>query len=261
MIIIDNQPTDTKQELAGADGVTYLAQKQNLGFAAAINLGAKQVNTPWMLILNDDIVFPGQNTLTNLIKTAVDSQWSAISPILHSPQGEIENLGYQVLLQGKIKLNHDPQLTDLDGITAACLLIKTDIFLELGGLDKRFFAYLEDVDLFMRLKTAGHKFGIAPKVSVTHNHLTTSNKMGNFKQKMDLRNWVFLIMKNWSKQDFLQNLGPLLIERLRNLSGYLKTTLKIHGLKSLWIIPIELITICTQLISFPNSVGDIDANR
>lgn len=225
-IVIDNAPTSAKKKFCQHHKATYLPQPQNLGFAAAINLGATHVTTPWMLILNDDIEFLKTDTLEKLIKIATHNNWSAISPVLQKPSGDIENLGYTVLPQGKIKLNYDPQLKDLDGITAACLLIKTDVFKSLNGFDERFFAYLEDVDLFIRLKKAGHNFGIAPEITVIHNHQTTSSKMGNFKAKMDLRNWWYVILKNWDQKTWLKYGPQILLERLRNLSGYLKATFK-----------------------------------
>lgn len=248
--IIDNQPTPAKKKLNDDKLITYLPQPQNLGFAAAINLGAKQLKTPWMLILNDDIEFLKKETLQKLIEVAEKNNWSAVSPALQKPTGETENLGYTVLPQGKVKLNYDPQLENLDGITAACLLIKTDVFKSLGGFDERFFAYLEDVDLFLRLKKAGRRFGIAQEIKVVHNHMTTSSKMGNFKQKMDLRNWNFLIIKNWDPKTLVNNFIPIVAERLRNLFGYLKATRNQHNWKSIYIVPKDLISITIDIFLF-----------
>lgn len=250
LVIIDNHPTTQKEQLCKGKNITYLSQSQNLGFATAINLGAKDIKTPWMLILNDDIEFLEKNTLQKLIKVAKKNNWSAVSPVLQKPDGKIENLGYTVLPQGKIKLNYDPQLKNLDGITAACLLIKTDVFRALNGFDERFFAYLEDVDLFIRLKKAGYKFGIAQDIKVIHNHMTTSSKMGNFKAKMDFRNWNFLIIKNWGVKKIFKNLIPIIIERFRNLFGYLKSTQRNYSWKSIYIIPKDLISITIDLFYF-----------
>ncbi|MBU2543698.1 glycosyltransferase family 2 protein [Patescibacteria group bacterium] len=249
-IIIDNNPSDAKRKIFDYKEVLHLPQPHNLGFAAAINLGSKKVNTPWMLILNDDIEFIDKSIIDQLITVAKKNHWSAISPILQKPSGDIENLGYTLLPLGKIKLNYDLEFKNLDGITAACLLIKTDVFKSLGGFDERFFAYLEDVDLFIRLKKAGHKFGIAQDITVIHNHMTTSSKMGNFKQKMDLRNWVYLIMKHWTLQVFFSNFLVIFVERLRNLSGYLRATHQAYGWKSLYIIPKELLVIFVEIIAF-----------
>lgn len=250
VVIIDNKPTPQKQKFCKKMKALYFPQLKNTGFAAAINLGFKQVKTPWTLILNDDIEFTEERTLEKMIGVASENNWEAISPVLQKPSGEIENLGYTVLPKGKIKLNNNPNKKNLDGITAACLLIKTDIFKKIEGFDERFFAYLEDVDLFLRLKKAGHGFGIANKVRVVHNHMTTSSKMGNFKAKMDLRNWCFLIIKNWDKTQLFNNLESIFWERLKNLSGYCRVTHQIYQWKSIFIIPKDLALIMFDLIRF-----------
>ena len=76
----------------------------------------------------------------------------------------------------------------------------------------------------MRLKKAGYTFGIAQDIKVIHNHMTTSSKMGNFKAKMDLRNWWFVVIKNWDSKTLIKHFIPIIIERLRNLLGYLRAT-------------------------------------
>ena len=80
VVIIDNcldsrlRGNDTKQ-------VIYLSQKRNLGFAGGVNKGAKNVETKWMLILNDDIIFQDQisnNTIESLIKFAEENRLNAV---------------------------------------------------------------------------------------------------------------------------------------------------------------------------------------
>ena len=202
-------------------------KKKNLGFAGGVNKGAEGVKTKWMLILNDDIEFNNNSTIDSLIKYAEEKKLDAVSPILRNPNGEIENYGYRVLPIGKISLikEMDSHLRgnddNIDGITAACLLVKTEIFKNLGGFDEKFFAYLEDVDFFLRFKKEGYKMGIAD-VEVLHNHMTTTKTMGNFKARQDMVNWWRLFFKHPNKFKF--NI-QFLIERLRNISGYIKASL------------------------------------
>lgn len=236
-------------------------KKKNLGFAGGVNKGAMNVKTKWMLILNDDIEFENRiinnksqitsesqitklnnkkpNMIEYLIKYAEEKKFDAVSPILRNPDGEVENYGYRLLSIGKIELikeipRNKSQETNIDGITAACLLVKTEIFKKLGGFDEKFFAYLEDVDFFLRLATLAQdksfdfvrqnkSFGIAYDAEVLHNHMTTSKTMGNFKARQDMINWWRLFFKHPEKFKF--NLD-FIIERLRNVSGYLKATFK-----------------------------------
>jgi len=220
-------------------------KKKNLGFAGGVNKGAKDVKTKWLLILNDDITFEEkitnhklqisneskiknnkyQNTIEELVRFAEENSLDAVTPILRNPDGKVENYGYKLLPIGKIDLINklkDSQIKELDGITAACLLVKTSVFKKLGGFDESFFAYLEDVDFFIRFKKAGYKMGIA-QTEVIHNHMTTTKTMGNFKARQDMINWWRLYFKHPYKFSF--NLA-FIIERLRNFSGFIKATLR-----------------------------------
>jgi len=258
IIVVDNKSTiiglDPRRSLpstpiGGGDdteNLVYLPQEKNLGFAGGVNLGARDVETKWMLVLNDDIEFEDkllnlkyqllnkfqilnikkekQNVIESLIQFAEENKLDAVSPILRNPDGKVENYGYKILPFGKVEtLNTKYEILDtkIDGLTAACLLIRTEMFKKLGGFDESFFAYLEDIDFFLRMKN--YKFGIAYEIEVLHNHMTTAKTMGNFKAKQDMVNWWRLFFKHPDKFKF--NL-EFVAERLRNVSGYLKTTFK-----------------------------------
>ena len=194
--------------------------RKNRGFAGGIIYGARNAKTKWLLILNDDIEFKDETTLDKLVKEAEKRKLDAVSPLLRNPNGKIENYGYRVLPYGKIELFSTSSNNKMDGLTAACLLIKTSVFKKLRGFDERFFAYLEDVDFFLRFKKTGYKMGLSA-VTVKHNHLTTAKTMGNFKARQDMVNWWRLYFKHKEKFTFD---FKFLIERLRNISGYIKAT-------------------------------------
>lgn len=221
-------------------------KKKNLGFAGGVNKGAKDVETKWMLVLNDDIEFVEkilnvksqisnkskilnyknikQDTIQELIQFAEEKKLKAVTPVLRNLDGKVENYGYKLFPYGRVSLVKELtglRINRLNGLTAACLLIKTEIFKKLEGFDESFFAYLEDVDFFLRFKKAGYKMGIAD-VEVLHNHMTTSSTMGNFKARQDMINWWRLYFKH--KDVFRFDL-KFIIERLRNISGYIKASL------------------------------------
>lgn len=218
LIVIDNHPTEEKRKFL--KHYVYLPQGKNLGFAAAVNLGVKHIKTRWVVVLNDDIEFKDGLFFTELLHDAKKRRLDAVSPILINPDGRIENYGYRVLPYGRVELVTDQEDRRIDGLTAACLLIKTETFRKLGGFDKKFFAYLEDVDFFLRFKKKGYRMSMS-RVEVKHNHMTTSRTMGNFKARQDMVNWWRLYFKN---KGFFKFDSKFLVERLRNVSGYLKAT-------------------------------------
>jgi len=230
IIIIDNKPTDEKKKKL--KNFIYLPQQKNLGFARAVNIGAKKAVGEWLLILNDDIEQITQKLIKKMLDFAQKNHLDAVSPVLKKTTGEIENYGYQVLPIGKVKLitsNPQPATSnEIDGLTAACLFIKKYVFEKIYGFDDQFFAYLEDVDLFLRLKKQGFKFGVDPSTFVIHNHMTTSSKMGYFKEKQDFVNWIRVILKNWGVKKIIRHLPGIIIERGKNLSGLIKKIIKVY---------------------------------
>lgn len=223
LIVVDNHPTAEKKLLFSNHDI-YLPQRQNLGFSMSINRAVPLSKTDWIAILNDDIEITDNHLFEKLLACALKNRYIAAAPLLKNPSGGIENAGYRVLPIGRVKLVNANEQT-IDGLTAACLIIKKTTFDKIGGFDERFFAYLEDVDLFLRLKKQGQRFGVCGQTEVIHNHMTTSSKMGNFKQKQDLKNWLLLIIKHWDKKTLFSYFPQIIIERFRNLSGLIKATL------------------------------------
>lgn len=225
IVIMNQAKTSPEVSEVNSSGVVWLRAPNNLGFAAAINLGAKQARTKWLLILNDDVEGISRTAIERISELAHKNGWAAVSPVLVKPNRAIENIGYKVLPIGRVELNFDKEKNsdkDLDGLTAACLLIKREIFEKLSGFDEKFFAYLEDVDLFLRLKEKSYYFGVVTDTEVVHQHLTTSKQMGSFKSKQDLINWWRIVFKHPTKFILSPALFKMFVERGRNLSGWVK---------------------------------------
>ncbi len=236
VIFVDNMPDKDKPYLVHKvrkvyknhrGEVMYLPQKKNLGFAAAINHAMRYVKTPWILILNDDVEFDKvDGPIEKLVKYAKRNKLAAAAPLLQNSDGSIENYGYRILPYGRIELvRKDDKSGGIDGLTAACLLVDTKMFRKLKGFDEKFFAYLEDVDLFLRLKkmTSTVNFNVAEEVVVYHHHMKTSDRMGTLKSRLNMINWWRVFFKHPDKIKFSLK---FLVERIRNVNGYLKASIK-----------------------------------
>lgn len=200
--------------------------EKNLGFAAACNKAARlakqKFNPSYFVFLNDDVDFKS-DWITPCIRQLKKNRWIATSPVLYKIDGKIENAGYTVLPQGKIKLIK--KITDsspIDGISATSLIFKSGIFLKLNGFDEKFFAYLEDVDLCLRAKKKGLRFGVTKEASIMHEGQKTSSKFKTRKAYLDFRNWFFLILKNWDRKTLILHFPSILAERSRNFWGIVK---------------------------------------
>ncbi|MNY21851.1 N-acetylglucosaminyl-diphospho-decaprenol L-rhamnosyltransferase [compost metagenome] len=80
--------------------------------------------------------------------------------------------------------------------TGACLMIRSKIYWEAGGLDERFFAHMEEIDLCWRVQRMGYHFEVNPKSVVYHVGGGTLNYMNPKKTYLNFRNSLLMIHKN-----------------------------------------------------------------
>ena len=214
--------------------IVVLDQGRNTGFAKASNDGAKKARELWspeyIIFLNDDIRFTTE-WISDCIDSMEKKKWFATTPLLKKPDGTVENVGYKVLPEGKVEeikyqVSSIKYQTNVDGLTAAALVMDSKDFFLMKGFDERFFAYLEDVDLFLRAKKNGKKFGTTTTSFVIHQGQGTSSSMKIKKAWLDTKNWYLLIYKHWKSEDYLTHGVDIAIERLRNISGLLKSLFK-----------------------------------
>jgi len=229
-VIVVNNNRDSFPATMDHPSLIVIEEKRNTGFAKACNDGAraaeKYFHAKYLAFINDDIRF-SQPWLNECTEEMEKRKWFATTPLIKQTDGSPENVGYRVLPQGKVLLTKslNGNSSDLDGLTAAALVVRQDVFEKLHGFDERFFAYLEDVDFFLRAKKHGYRFGTTQSVSVVHRGQGTSSSMPVRKRWLDLRNWYLLMFKNWDMQTLMKYFPQIFIERLRNLSGLLKALL------------------------------------
>jgi len=239
VIIVDNgsdDPTDSVVSRQSSVIIQYIKLKHNYGFTRAINDGAKKAKGKYLLFLNNDC-FVEKDTITSLYSfLEKNNNYVATQPIIQTQQRDVENIGYIVdLKKGKAEVvcrqsSVASRQSSVDmwemgkvyGLSATCLLIRREIFNKIGGFDESFHSYLEDVDLFIRLANKGYRYSPCLDARARHMHMQTSSKMGSYKQRHDLTNWIRIILKNYPKKFIIQNAISLFTERLRNLNGLFK---------------------------------------
>ncbi|CAN5184125.1 N/A [soil metagenome] len=243
IIVVDNGSTDSTSHFMTKHypDVHLIELDKNYGFTRAANEGIRKSKSEYVLILNNDC-FVKIDTVSKLllfIRTNVDLV--ATQPIVARPTGEIENIGYVVdLKKGKATVVTDKNLIPsfdnqtiwdigfVYGLSGACLLVRRDILKKMEGLDESFHSYLEDVDLFIRFAKKKYQWAPCLDAIVTHQHMSTSAAMKGYKEWHDLTNWIRIIIKNYPTSFIIRCAVTLCIERLRNLSGWLKRMNKVY---------------------------------
>ena len=74
----------------------------------------------------------------------------------------------QILPTDSYTLGDCSETTEIPAVSATCLMVERDFFLSLGGFDERFFLFMEDTDLCLRIGQAGRKIYFVPEAGAVH---------------------------------------------------------------------------------------------
>jgi GT2 family glycosyltransferase len=180
---VDGTPAAIRSEFAE---VRVVEAGENIGFGAANNRAAALASGEWLFLLNPDTtVVPG--ALEALLDAARRRSASVVAPRLVWPDGRYQNdsaerrlpafwtfiseflMVHRFASGGGIS-NFDPDRAGrLEQPIAAALLVRRDVFEQVGGFDERFHPiWFEDVDLCKRLLEAGHEIWYEPTAVIRH---------------------------------------------------------------------------------------------
>jgi GT2 family glycosyltransferase len=187
IIVVDNGSTDDSLIRLERNFVhpTYLKSRENLGFAEGNNLGiryALEKGYEYVLLLNNDTeVEP--DFLSRLVDYMVknqDKNLGVVQPlimynhdrkIIWSGGGKFyKATGDSHTLHGG-KNETDADLTHpypIDWVTGCCMLLKANCIRETGLLNASYFAYFEDVDWSLRIRSRGYSLYFIPEAKIYH---------------------------------------------------------------------------------------------
>lgn len=176
-VVVDNGSVDGSLELLSTSypGVRVLELGRNTGFAHAANRGIEAVEADAVALVNTDVEL-AQDWLARL--TAVleaDARLAAVAckmvdmadPARLYDAGDVLRRDGACEQRGRFELD-DGRFDGPEELFAACAgaaLYRRAAVLDVGGFDERFFTYLEDVDLGLRLRLAGWRCAYEPAVA------------------------------------------------------------------------------------------------
>jgi GT2 family glycosyltransferase len=208
LIVVDNASTD--------DSVPWLKQTHpdvhliesstNLGFAGGNNLGARSASGSYLAFLNPDTRVD-KDWLIALVETvaqgaditcagSVQLNWAGDDVDYAGRPDDAMDLypGHTVDTLTSLKAAADVPLLFASG---GAMLVRRDVFLELGGFDEYYFLYCEDVDLGWRLWLRGYRVLRSTRSIVYHKRGASSKKL-DYKYVMGLaqKYTIYTILKN-----------------------------------------------------------------
>lgn len=193
IIVVDNaSQDDTRAVLKNKfPQVCLLANRQNRGFAKAVNQGVRRAKGDYILLLNTD-AFVNQKILATLNYLDARPRVGILSPRLVYPGGRLQaNFGntlslftellqttqvYKLLPWGRVIMpnaltrSRFYQIREVKWLGGTCLFIRKEVFARIGLFDERFFMYLEDLDFCQRARKAGFQVIFWGKGQIVHQH-------------------------------------------------------------------------------------------
>ncbi len=194
LIVVDNHSTDGSLDWIidfskSHSNVRYISLPENRGFSPAVNAGAELSKSEFLLFLNNDTVVTN-NWLDPLLQVGQQEGVGAVGAKLIYPEtNTINHIGYAYSrgAGGFVPIYHhfNPDQDcvnyerEFQAILGACLLVRRDLFNQLGG----FALYgLEDIDLCLKLRALNLKIIYTPKSTVYHHGSVTlrNSSSGSF---------------------------------------------------------------------------------
>ena len=216
LIVADNGSTDDSVEWVKAHHpeVKVLCFSENYGFAEGYNKAIKQTQYKYTILLNSDVEVTEDWTRPLLDFMRRNSDVGALQPKIRSWKertkfeyagaagGYLDKLGYPYCrgrLFDSIEEDHgqyDGKVVDICWASGAALMVRTDIYLKVGGLDARFFAHMEEIDLCCRIHGAGYRVVAVPDAMVFHVGGASLAQGNPKKTYLNFRNNLLLLHKN-----------------------------------------------------------------
>ncbi len=215
IIVADNGSSDASLEMLKSDfpSVKIIKFTTNHGYAEGYNKAIKSSRYKYTVLLNSDVSVP-KGWLEPLYDFCENNpETAACQPKILSisdPEkfeyagasgGFIDRMGYP-FCRGRLfdtietDIGQYDDIIDIFWASGAALFIRTEVYIEAGGLDPDFFAHMEEIDLCWRIHLLGWKIKVIPQSIIYHlggGSLPASNPKKTY---LNFRNNLLLLHKN-----------------------------------------------------------------
>jgi len=187
LLIVDNQSDDPDtraylRRLGREADTRVIAYDAPFNYSAINNLAAREASGEYLVLLNNDTEILSPGWLEEMLMWCARPGVGTVGARLSYPDGTLQHSGLVMGIggtAGHAHKNFDPAslgyfgrlriVHEVGGNTAACLMIRRDVYLAHGGLNERRLAVAyNDVDLCLRLTEAGLRHIVTPFAHLVH---------------------------------------------------------------------------------------------
>jgi N-acetylglucosaminyl-diphospho-decaprenol L-rhamnosyltransferase len=201
LILTLNRPEELP---AGIDALPFevqvLRNERARGFGTNHNRAFKHCTTPWFAIFNPDLHLVSDFLVTSL--RALDPADALLSPRVLELGGAPADATRRLLtpwqlVRRVLGIRNPAEPDEADWIAGMCVLVRSSAFAAVGGFDERFYLYLEDADLSLRLQLAGWRIRQIESAAVIH-----AGQRASHHSFRHLRWHMSSLLKHWMSSAF-----------------------------------------------------------
>jgi len=188
IIIVDNASTDKTESLITylikeKEPIKYMKMKENLDYCKGANVGWREVKTPYLMLLNNDVILD-KDCIEKMMKAVqTDEKIGSVAPIEYRLDGQtreapftylnkedLRNGKYSVILKKYSEIEHNIfGLIDVDIAGGAACIIRKEVSDKIGFYDEIFSPCMhEHEDYCLRIKIAGYRNVMVPDAKMVH---------------------------------------------------------------------------------------------
>lgn len=186
ILIIENNSTEKEtfefyKKIDGRHHVRVLYWDKEFNYSSINNFGAAQAKGEYLLLLNNDTEVITKGWMKELLSHCQRSEVGMVGAKLYFPDNTIQSAGTIIGMGGMADhafVNMDRKKSgymhrasiqvDMSGVTAACAMVKRSVYEEVHGLEEKLTVAFNDVDLGLKIVTAGYLIVFDPYAELYH---------------------------------------------------------------------------------------------
>lgn len=186
ILVVENNSTKEEtfayyKEIDGKNRVKVLYWDREFNYSAINNFAAREAKGEYLLLLNNDTEVITKGWMKEMLSNCTRSEVAMVGAKLYFPDNTIQHAGVIIGLGGladhafvnmsrrRAGYMHRASIQmNMSGVTAACAMVKRSVYEEVGGLEERLSVAFNDVDLCLKIVTAGYLIVYDPFVELYH---------------------------------------------------------------------------------------------
>ena len=219
VIVVENNSTEEKTfEYYNSvqdkyENLKIITWEKGFNYSAINNFAVKQAQGEYVLLLNNDIEVITPDWIEQMLMFAQREDVGAVGAKLYYSDDTIQHAGVIIGLGGVAGHSHKGFARDnpgfmaraaiaqnLSACTAACLMIRKDVYNEVGGLDEGYAVAFNDIDFCMNIRKAGYLIVFTPFAEFYHYESKSRGDEDTPEKRERFNSEIFRFQERWGKE-------------------------------------------------------------